>query len=106
MSSGPKFQPFEDTTTPKVAIVGAAGYVGSALHKHLREQGYSNVRGFDRNPRAIKFEQVARCQGVDQSPAMRRYPFLQAPKLHRNGEELQAGSGDRANVPSGPVVLS
>jgi nucleoside-diphosphate-sugar epimerase/SAM-dependent methyltransferase len=45
----------------KIAIVGATGYVGSALHKHLREQGYTDVQGFDRNPRAVKFEQVVNC---------------------------------------------
>lgn len=54
-------EPFVDSNTPKVAIVGAAGYVGSALHNYLRDQGYPNVRGFDRNPRAVKFEQVMRC---------------------------------------------
>lgn len=59
--SCPKFQPFVDSNTPQVAVVGATGYVGSALHKHLREKGYPNVRGFDRNPRAIKFEQIMRC---------------------------------------------
>jgi nucleoside-diphosphate-sugar epimerase len=50
-----------DILNTKVAIVGATGYVGSALHKYLREQGYSYVRGFDRNPRAIKFDQVVHC---------------------------------------------
>jgi nucleoside-diphosphate-sugar epimerase/2-polyprenyl-3-methyl-5-hydroxy-6-metoxy-1,4-benzoquinol methylase len=55
------FRPFVDSNTPKVAIVGAAGYVGSEVHKHLRDKGYPNVRGFDRNPRAVKFQDVARC---------------------------------------------
>ena len=55
--------PFADDPGPKVAIIGAAGYVGAALHKHLRESGYKNVRGFDRNMRASKFEDVAHCSG-------------------------------------------
>ena len=57
----PAHSPFTHSGSPNVAIVGAAGYVGSALHHHLREQGYANVRGFDRNPRAAKFEQVVQC---------------------------------------------
>jgi len=55
--------PFMDDPGPKVAIIGAAGYVGAALHKHLRQNGYKNVRGFDRNMRASKFEDVAHCSG-------------------------------------------
>lgn len=61
ITSCPAYEPFLDSSTPKVAIVGAAGYIGSALQKFLREQGYANVRGFDRNPRATKFEQVVQC---------------------------------------------
>ena len=55
--------PFVDDPGPKVAIIGAAGYIGAALHKYLRENGYKNVRGFDRNMRASKFEDVAYWSG-------------------------------------------
>ena len=59
--SCPAVEPFADPATPKVAVVGSVGYVGSALQQFLREDGYANVRGFDRNPRAMKFEQVVLC---------------------------------------------
>lgn len=37
-------------TLATAAVIGAAGYIGSRLHKHLNSHGISTT-GFDRDPR-------------------------------------------------------
>lgn len=43
---------------PKLLIVGAAGYVGAALHRYFASSGAWNVIGVDRNTRARHFTDV------------------------------------------------
>ena len=42
----------EEPNAARVGIIGAAGYVGSALHKYLRSHRVWNVAGYDRHPLA------------------------------------------------------
>lgn len=48
-----------ESTQQRVAIIGAAGYVGAALHDYLTAQGH-NVTGYDRDPRQLASRVVSK----------------------------------------------
>ena len=52
---GPSPVVVADKNARRIGIIGAAGYVGSALDRYLRSHNYWNVTGFDRNPRSKYF---------------------------------------------------
>jgi nucleoside-diphosphate-sugar epimerase len=49
----PSFTEVARSTQPKVAIIGAAGYVGARLHEYMNRTTHASIYGYDRDPRGL-----------------------------------------------------